>query len=242
MRKCLWLWALWACEQDKLPESPDKSQGKPAPRAPAAAPILIDAAPPVDAAPAIPAELLAAPPRITRRIATGMAVSRHEAETYTLQIAGAQALLVVKGERGVPEKGDLLGVRITRWDPVTTRQLLGTATVTGATTTLVFGDIKLTCTAGKHAVARAGAVRAPSPPAKNSECGDTGRFIPATTTKVDAFRCKTPDDVDPSFVFAAAPGIEWIFVNDDCAMQGGGWRQIASDGSIAPFRDTKDAR
>jgi len=36
--------------------------------------------------------------------------------------------------------------------------------------------------------------------------------------------------------FAPAPGVEWLYVNDDCVMQGGGFRWIAKDGAIASER------
>jgi len=36
--------------------------------------------------------------------------------------------------------------------------------------------------------------------------------------------------------FADAPGVEYVHVNDDCDQQGGGYRAIAADGSVAPVR------
>jgi hypothetical protein len=38
-------------------------------------------------------------------------------------------------------------------------------------------------------------------------------------------------DSAPHLAFAPSPGIEWLYVNDDC-LQGGGWRQVPADRSI----------
>ena len=46
-----------------------------------------------------------------------------------------------------------------------------------------------------------------------------------------------PDDVSPvEFTFGEAPGIEFLFVNDDCIIQGGGLRRVPSDGSVSAIR------
>ena len=65
--------------------------------------------------------------------------------------------------------------------------------------------------------------------------GDPGKFAPAATKKVEVLSCKHPD-FDAPMIFGRAPGIEYLHVNDDCNMQGGGYRAIAADGSVAPVR------
>ena len=39
------------------------------------------------------------------------------------------------------------------------------------------------------------------------------------------------DNDGMELAFAPSPGIEWLFVNDDC-LQGGGWRLVPADRSI----------
>lgn len=81
-------------------------------------------------------------------------------------------------------------------------------------------------------VAVAKAVRVRKDP--DLECGDTGAFSPATTEKVQVLLCTDEDEV--RYAFAEGPGVEWLYVNDDCVMQGGGFRRIADDLSIAAPR------
>ena len=239
MRNAWWVLVLVACDRDRPAPAPVVER-------PAAAPITVDATQPIDAAPP-DAMTLAVPARITRRVETGMITTAHDAETFALQIDGTRALLTIDLFKGKPK--DMLGSEIASWDHVSTTQLAGTATIEGKTTKLALGTWNLTCETARLAVANAGAVRKPSPPRANSEgCGDTGRWVPRGTTKVEVLRCALPDDFDPddthprhwtnmpALAFAAAPGIEWVYVNDDCAMQGGDWRRIANDGSIAPVR------
>jgi hypothetical protein len=91
-----------------------------------------------------------------------------------------------------------------------------------------------TCKRTKLDVAAATAVRVPVP--RVTECGNQGMWLPNKTKKVDALLC-THDPDDPNQIgLAAAPGIEWLYVNDDCVMQGGGWRSIPKDGSVMRAR------
>ncbi len=126
------------------------------------------------------------------------------------------------------------------------RRYLGTATTTGTVTTFALADgdanLVFACATGEVRVASATAVRKPG---RRSECGDRGVWTPAPTQRVVALRCGIDESpVDPSFppdrreemAFVAAPGIEFLFVNDDCVMQGGGYRFIAANGEVAAIR------
>jgi hypothetical protein len=66
--------------------------------------------------------------------------------------------------------------------------------------------------------------------------------VPARTGKVEALRCGVSETDDPTadrmeeMAFTAEPGVEFLAINDDCIMQGGGCRRIARDGSVANVR------
>ncbi|MEO7093377.1 MAG: hypothetical protein ABI175_09010, partial [Polyangiales bacterium] len=133
--------------------------------------------------------------------------------------------------------------RIDPWsEKAVTRRFMGSeVTANGVTTFDLFDGtdrFALACKPTKVAVAKATAVRKRDPK-KESCSGDQGHWVPAQTTKVAALVCGDPgDEMAPGYTFTApdAPAIEWLYINDDCSMQGGGYRAIAADGSIAPFR------
>lgn len=210
----------------------------PAPPAPTLSPRLapVDAAAvAVDAAPvAVIDETV--PPLVFRHFSTGVIKMNHSLDTWTLRYRDGHATMVVErklaGRKGPVE----IGV----WQPAGSTVYTGVATeADGVVLELTAGPetLKLACKRGRVAVAAADAVRKPHAkrPAGEEECGDTGRFVPATTTQVDVLRCKTAD-LPMELAFAAAPGIEYLSVNDDCSQQGGGLRQIGPDGAIASPR------
>jgi hypothetical protein len=208
---------------------------------PAPKPEVPPASPPVDAAiavappdaPAPDPELAAAPASIFRFYATGLvaAKSGHRLETWTLRALADRG--VVSVERKLPGEND-------SWLPGTQSLYLGTATDDGKTLTLTLAagtdKLALTCTRDKLEVATANAVRKPrAKKSKTDECGDTGVWSPAKTKSLAVLSCKDAR-YDAPMIFGPAPGIEYLVVNDDCKMQGGGYRQIAPDGAIAPVR------
>jgi len=227
------LLALVACS------SAPSSTTKPTPPAPpdaavATSPDAAIAAPPVDAPPAVDPELAAAPPSVFRFYATGLAMKKEgqRLETWTLRTVGERATILV--ERMRPD-GDA-------WILGTTTLYLGTAAVDGKGLKLALAagpnQLALACKREKLAVAAANAVRKPHPKKGKfaGECsGDPGRWVPEKTKSIDVLSCKHPDYEAP-MPFAAAPGVEYVFVNDDCDQQGGGYRALASDGAVAPVR------
>jgi hypothetical protein len=195
--------------------------------------------PPVDAAiavappdaPAPDPALAAAPTSIFRFHSTGLVPTKTgpRLETWTLRALADRGMVSV--ERMTPGEN-------ATWLPGTQSLYLGTATDDGKTLTLALAagtdKLSLTCTRDKLEVAAANAVRKPSAK-KKSECGDTGAWSPAKTKSLAVLSCKDAR-YDAPMIFGPAPGIEYLFVNDDCVMQGGGYRQIAPDGAIAPVR------
>ena len=87
------------------------------------------------------------------------------------------------------------------------------------------------CTSKRIEVAAAKAVRVASPDrAADYECGDKGVWLPAGTAAVETLACipagqSVDTDDDDELVFAPGPGLEWVFQNDDCVLQGGGFRR-----------------
>jgi len=184
----------------------------------------------------IPAELTSAKPWIARRYMTGMIRGSTPHETFLLQRAGTKAL--VTREVRMPtqwKRGKGLENEVTAWRLESSTQLLGTIEEKGTKVTLSVANgtdkLELSCKKTKVAAARPDAMRGRSP--KYSECGDTGRWVPASTKQVAVIKCDPPeDDSWNQLAFAAAPGVEWLHVNDDCVIQGGGWRQVPVDGAI----------
>lgn len=210
---------------------------KPGPAKPATPPV----APPPAAV--IPTELSAAPPWIGRVFDTGLIVQRHRHETHTLRRHGVQALLTIESQIA----GNNL-MEIGPWQPQPVKAYLGTAEDKDKVVTLKLTNvtdptdtISMPCRKTTIAAARPDAVRRSS--AGASECGDTGRWHPRTTKKLTVLRCLPFDakpmnldddttwDSAPHLAFAPSPGIEWLYVNDDC-LQGGGWRQVPANRSI----------
>jgi hypothetical protein len=183
---------------------------------------------PVDAA--VDAELAAAPPWIFRFHTTGLILQQSRLETWTLRFTGGRATILV--ERKIAEQGQ-------PWADEPQTLYIGTGGEDGfVLTTVGNAKLDLACKRVKLDVAAPTAVRKPHPRTgkfKEPCSGDPGRWVPAKTTKVDVLSCKLPD-IEVPMPFAAAPGVEYLFVNDDCDQQGGDYRAIAADGSVAPVR------
>lgn len=241
--RLVWL-ALVACQADKPAPAPVVQKD--------AAPVIpIDAAViPIDAAAIkrdVPPSLVAAPKWIGRRLMTGAVNRVTEHFTFTLQREGGQALLTIEKRRAKQASGSgpdaLMPERIAEWELVSTEQFIGTIEEAGDVVTIAVkgvggGDKRdFRCKRTTIAAAPADAVRARSP---GGECGDPGRWVPPTTKPVEVIRCIPFEEKGSNewarLAFAAAPGIEWLHINDDCVIQGGGWRLVPPDGGIGRLR------
>lgn len=180
---------------------------------------------------------------IHRHLATGAILRESSVETYRLVRDGALATLTVT-RRTAPHGRESFPAAIEAWRDDTETVYTGAATSRDGE--LVFSlasgalRLELRCTRASQRVAIASAVRTPTP-GETAECGDTGAWAPAETLRIEALAClnQPPGGGGPpgfAMVFGEAPGIEWLFVNDDCVMQGGGLRAIPPDGSIARVR------
>ncbi|MCX5746875.1 MAG: hypothetical protein NT062_30765 [Proteobacteria bacterium] len=156
--------------------------------------------------------------------------------TYTLQQdAGRAVLTVVTLEEtviGHHRQQDLPQVSLVRY--------LGTATEKAGVLSIAVANgadkVELECKRTKIPAARADAGRTYHGGARG--CGDDGRWKPSTTKPLAAFLCTSDKEVSDQLALSPAPGIEWVFVSDDCLV-GGGWREVPKDGSIANPRSDK---
>ncbi len=190
-----------------------------------------------------PEELVKAPKWIGRRFLTGMDTRESTLETFTLQRVGERALLTVEAIRA-DNKDD---GTYDKWNKISLLQYLGTATTEGDVITIKVANRPLsldwTCKLTKVDVAAATAVRDRDPKFKGKDCGDPGRWQPAATQKVEVLKCSTAyasDDEQPPVVdskdnlaFMAAPGVEWLWITDECVIQGGGWRRVPAKFTLA---------
>jgi len=158
-------------------------------RAPAPAP-----APAVTTTP-IPAALANAPAVVFRRYYTGM-IAVPTVVTFSLRRHDHAALLVVEkqsGKRvvrpGANRRDDFV---IGNWTVVSTTRYLGTATDAGV---LALTDLdkpatlQLTCKNRRMVVAGPDAVRRPGVPPRGGCEGETGRWVPAKTTRAELLYC-----------------------------------------------------
>jgi hypothetical protein len=192
-----------------------------------------------------PEALVKAPKTVARRFLTGQISHDSTVETFTLQRVGDDALLTVESVRA-ENNGDKIGT----WVKLSLVQYLGTATTEGDVITIKVSNKPLsqdlTCKKEKIEVAAATAVRGRDPTWAGQECGDPGRWEPPATSKVEVLHCvptPAPSDSGPDepaatdhLGFAPGPGVEWLYVNDDCVIQGGGWRKVGAKSSIAAVR------
>lgn len=156
----------------------------------------------------------------------------HTLTTYTLRRDDTQALLTVQtreqqqgGEWNVGAVGEWLGRITENGKQVTFTPDVHPGRADGPT---------LSCKRTTLKAAAAVAVRTPTGGA--DECGDEGRRVPAKTRAIEALHCSADPHDWSQIALAPAPGIEWLHVNDDCSMQGGGWRLIAPSFAIAKIR------
>jgi len=197
-----------------------------------------------------PEELVKAPKTVARRFLTGLISHDSAVETFTLQRVGDRALLTVESVRAESD-----GEKIGGWAKLSLVQYLGTATTDGDVTTIKVSNkplsLDFTCKKEKVDVAAATAVRGRDPKWAGKECGDPGRWEPGATSKVEILHCAptpAPSDDGPDepaatdhLGFAAGPGVEWLYVNDDCVIQGGGWRKVPANSAIVGVRAKRAA-
>ncbi|HEU0037426.1 MAG TPA: hypothetical protein VFQ53_42740 [Kofleriaceae bacterium] len=236
---------LVGCDRAERPPTP-----APPPRDAAVAIVPIDA---VTVSPDAPT-VASAPAWIYRELQTGAIVGRHTLTTYTLRQDGKQAALDVetrttsKGQRPAGSKDPFMYESLVDWSAPTTKHYAGTVETAGAKLVFHLADgadpLELPCTKARRAVATPTAVRRPHPrkPDQDGCSGERGMWVPAAMTKLDVLSCdpipKDEQDGDrvERYAFAPAPGVEFLYVNDDCVMQGGGYRAIAADGSVGKIR------
>ena len=176
---------------------------------------------------------------------TGAINARSTLTTRTLQRFENQALLTVL-EQTVNNSSEMTPTHLKPFGAPTIRRFVGSVTTKGKRTTFDLADagekVTLECEMGNVNAAAATAVRASS---RKGGCnGDRGHWVPSTMKRVEALRCgiereaasiDSPDRRE-EMAFAAPPGIEFLFVNDDCVMQGGGYRFVPPDSAVGPIR------
>lgn len=157
---------------------------------------------------------------------TNITVPPDRIETFTLEWRGAEATLSFEGDHEpvvrfpgrVEDAGGVLTVHLTDRGPWAR------------------------CTRDTLTVAEPTAMRV----MLSTMCDDLYDWQPQAKTKLPVLRCELLDEdaigpTDPNWergadlVFAQAPGIEWLHINDEC-LKGDGWRAIPADGSIATPR------
>lgn len=206
------------------------------PVVPATPVATVDARPP-DAAPDafVDRALAAAPAAVFRFHQASTPDQPGRLETWTLRLVDDRAAIHVERATADGRGG---------WIPGAITDYAGAATVTPDRATLALAapatTLALTCTHDKLAIAPATATRAPSTPTHKpgkrdgAACAhDPGKWIPTTTTTVAVWSCTAPGFAAP-MMFAPAPGVEYVAVDDGCALRGGGYRAIADDAAIAP--------
>jgi hypothetical protein len=197
--------------------------------------VLVACGPPPPRAP-IAQHVAPAPagPQIYRTLSAGLVRKAARRTTFALASDGERASIVETEEIAIDARTIDEVDRGAKWTVTSTRTYRGTRR--GPDLDLTTDDMQplhLHCMAQTVEVAAPRARRVPSPnrPA-DYECGDRGVWDPAATRRLDALVCGAPgqpaDDADDDdrFVFAPAPGIELASENDDCAIHGGGLRQV----------------
>jgi hypothetical protein len=181
---------------------------------------------------------------IYRDLSTGLVRRGSTLDTYRLVLAGERATLTVTAAATDHRRQRATGP-LTGWRDTTTRTFTGTITVDGDARILDLhedgSDLvwRWSCEPHAYDVAPADAVRTASSDDDDDDCGDEGRWSKPTRL-VDVLACGDlaagdPDQLEGIFAFARAPGLEHLFVDDDC-LSGGGLRAIPRDGSVAPVR------
>jgi hypothetical protein len=125
--------------------------------------------------------------------------------------------------------------RVDPWSAPKVKRYSGMMTDTKLDIASIDDEIHLPCKVQTVKVAAATATRKRQ--GKGGCEGDTGRWVPAATRTMKITVCGDPtDELEPSFTFAPGNGVEWVYINDDCSMQGGGYRDVPNDGSIVSPR------
>jgi len=172
-----------------------------------------------------------------RQLMAGKLPAHAKRTTFALAFDGDRATLTETEEQAPRSLSIEDADREAAWTARSTRTYRGTRRAAGNAIDLDLATadmqpLHLHCVDQSVQVAAAGARRVRSPNrGADDECGDRGVFEPAATTPMRALVCSAAgqpsDDADDDdrLVFAPAPGIEWAFQNDDCALQGGGLRR-----------------
>jgi hypothetical protein len=155
--------------------------------------------------------------------------------TFELVIDGGRATLVELDEQADHVQSVAQADRQARWTVATQRTYRGSARLLAGAVELALESegvqpLELHCTQRPVEAARAGAGRVPSPDRHPGDrCDHRGAWDPAATSSVQAVVCDAgvadPDgDDDDRLVFADPPGLEYVSINDDCVLRGGGLR------------------
>lgn len=175
--------------------------------------------------------------RVFHQLRVGKAVMASRT-TFELTLDGSRAQLSEVDERA--DHGlELADVeRGARWTVAARQTYHGTASGPAGAPQLALEaagvqSLQLHCVVRSLDVAAAGAHRVPSSEAKSGGECDGGVWEPRTTTRVDALVCDAgvpdPDGDDDDQLVFAARAVEYVAVNDGCALRGGGLRLMSSD-------------
>lgn len=170
-----------------------------------------------------------------RKLQVGKMNGHAQRTRFELIFDGDRATLVETDEQGPAM--ELEDAERATWTVRSTRTYAGSRSREGGAVVLDLASpgvqpLRLRCVQKPVQVAAAGARRVPSPGrGADYQCDDAGVWEPRALAPVDALVCGEATqpagdgDDDDRLVFGRAPGIEWAFVNDDCALQGGGLRR-----------------
>lgn len=205
-----------------------------------------DAEVPADGAPADLDEVADAHPYVFRELSFGLIVVATR-QTSVLRRDGDRASLRVTIETPPHAPGRKLGgseVEPTTWEVAQTETFVGTVRAEGKRTVFHLRSatgkpLDLSCAPGRRAIHRRGAQLVPhrdAPGHYHAECTETGVWRPSATQTIDVLTCGASDrDADhfgqfggTALLLAPMPGVESVFVNSDCLLQGGGYRRMAS--------------
>jgi hypothetical protein len=198
-----------------------------------------------DAAPSDLDEVADAHPYVFRELSFGLIVVATR-QTSVLRRDGDRASLRVTIERPphAPGTKNLGGSEVepTTWEVAQTETFVGTIRAEDKRTVFHLSSaagkpLELSCAPGRLAIHRRGAQLVPhryAPGQYHSECSETGVWRPSATQTIDVLKCGASDrDVDhfgrfggTALLLAPMPGVESVFVNSDCVLQGGGYRRM----------------
>ena len=167
-----------------------------------------------------------------RYLHVGRALSQYDVTTYSLELDGNKAKLVI--DKGLTDLKQRPAEQTGPYLPLKPELYEGAATATKDGVDLAFELSKgkpfekLSCHYKSVNIAAADAQRVKTP-GEHGECdGDRGVFSPAKTTAVRVLACGDDDQ----FVFAPLPGVERAALSEECYIQGAGLRAIQAGGAI----------